>query len=321
MDALSDLMRVLRFSGGVFLDAKFRAPWCMDSQVTPEECAGVAAPGACLIGFHYVLDGELQVRLGGGPAQTCAPGDFVLLCRNDLHRVGSDIALPPLPAESVTHKPGEHELFRIDYGQGDGVVTHIVCGFLATPARTHPLLESLPPLLVAGMGGRPCGEWVESSFRYAARAYAERQPGVQETLGRLSELLFVEAVKDQIDRLSPEATGWLAALRDPALARALTALHARVAYAWTTDELAKEALLSRSTFAERFARTLGVPPMTYLTRWRMLCAAQRLRESPASIARVAADVGYESESTFSRAFAREMGVPPGRFRQAVLGET
>ena len=80
----------------------------------------------------------------------------------------------------------------------------------------------------------------------------------------------------------------------------------------------EQALLSRSTFAERFARTLGVPPMTYLTRWRMMSAAQRLRESPASIARIAADVGYESESTFSRAFAREMGMPPGRFRQGLL---
>jgi AraC-like DNA-binding protein len=320
MDALSDLLRVLRFSGGVFLDATFRAPWCMDSQVTPEECAGVAAPGAGLVGFHYVLDGRMQVRLGNAAPQACARGDFILLCRNDLHRVGSDLGLPPLPPESVMHKPDRHELIRIDFGKSDGVVTHIVCGFLATTARAHPLLESLPPLLVAGMGGKPCAEWVDSSFRYAARAYAERQPGVQEILARLSELLFVEAVKDQIDRLTPEATGWLAALRDPPLARALTALHARVAHPWTTDQLAEEALLSRSTFAERFARTLGMPPMTYLTRWRMLSAAQRLRESPAPIARVAAEVGYESESTFSRAFAREMGMPPGRFRQVVLGE-
>lgn len=317
MDALSDLLRVLHFSGGVFLDAVFRAPWSMDSQVTPEECADVAEPGACLIGFHYVLQGRLQVRLDG-EERDCGPGDFILLCRNDLHRVGSDLGLAPLPAETVMHRPNQQELFRIDFGKGGAVVSHIVCGFLATPVRAHPLIEALPPLLVAGMGSRPCGEWVESSFRYAARAYASRQPGVQETLARLSQLLFVEAVRDQIERLAPEATGWLAALRDPPLARALSALHGRVGHAWTTEALADEALLSRSTFAERFARTLGVPPMTYLTRWRMLSAARRLRESPASIARIAAEVGYESESTFSRAFAREMGMPPGRFRQVLL---
>jgi AraC-like DNA-binding protein len=319
VDALSDLLRVLRFSGGVFLDARFRAPWCMDSQVTPEECAGVAPPGASLVAFHYVLDGDLHVRLGDD-SHACTPGDFVLVCRNDVHQVGSDLGLPPVASESFILKEGEHDLARIDFGAGDTVFTHIVCGFLATSVRTHPLLESLPRLLVAGMRRKPCGDWVDSTFRYAARAYAARQPGVQETLARLSELLFVEAIRDQIDRLTPEATGWLAALRDPPLARALTALHANVARAWTTELLAEEALLSRSTFAERFVRTLGVPPMSYLTRWRMLNAAQRLRESPASIARIAADVGYESESTFSRAFAREMGMPPGQFRQVVLGQ-
>jgi AraC-like DNA-binding protein len=317
MDALSDLLRVLRFSGGVFLDASFRAPWCMDSQVTPEECAGLAAPAASVIGFHYVLDGELQVRLDD-ETRDCRPGDFILLVRNDLHRVGSDLSLPPMPAESVIRRANDHELACIDFGTGDTVHSHIVCGLLASAVRAHPLLETLPRLLVASMRERPCGEWVASSFRYAARAYAARQPGVQEILARLSELLFVEAVREQIDRLNPEATGWLAALRDPPLARALAALHARPAHPWTTEQLAETALLSRSSFAERFARTLGVPPMTYLTRWRMLSAAQRLRESPAPIARIAVEVGYESESTFSRAFAREMGMPPGQFRQVVL---
>ncbi|MCL4761691.1 MAG: helix-turn-helix transcriptional regulator, partial [Burkholderiales bacterium] len=171
-------------------------------------------------------------------------------------------------------------------------------------------------LVVASVRGRECADWVESSFRYAARAHAARQPGAQETLARLSELLFVEAVRGHIERLPPQATGWLAALRDPPLARALAALHARVAHPWTTEQLADEALLSRSAFAERFVRTLGVPPMTYLARWRMIVAAQRLRETPLPIARIAADVGYESESTFTRAFTRERGIPPGAYRRA-----
>ena len=110
-----------------------------------------------------------------------------------------------------------------------------------------------------------------------------------------------------------------AALRDPPLSRALSALHARVAHPWTTEQLAEEALLSRSAFAERFSRTLGVPPMTYLARWRMLVAAQKLRESRAPIARIAADVGYESESTFTRAFTREMGMSLGTHRRTQPG--
>ena len=134
-------------------------------------------------------------------------------------------------------------------------------------------------------------------------------------LARLSELLFVEAVREHLDRLPQTGTGWLAALRDPALARALSAIHARVGEPWTVDALAAEARLSRSAFAERFTEVLGVPPLTYLTRWRMQVAARRLRDSHHGIAAIAADLGYESEASFSRAFKREMGAAPGRYRQ------
>jgi len=122
-------------------------------------------------------------------------------------------------------------------------------------------------------------------------------------------------VRGHIEELPGEATGWLAALRDPSLSRALSALHARPAHPWTAEELAKEACLSRSAFAERFTDTVGAPPMSYLTRWRMVLAGQRLRESTDTIAQVAAAVGYESEFTFSRAFRREMGCAPGIWRK------
>ncbi len=315
MDALSDLLRVVRFSGGVFLDAVFRTPWCVRSQVTEEDCApGVVAEG--LIAFHYVLDGALTVRVGDAEPRPCVRGDLILLAQNDAHQLGSDLRVPPVRAESLIRKADAHDLARIDHGDGPDVVSHFVCGYLAAAARAHPLLDALPRLMITRVREQASAAWVESSFRYAARAHAVREPGAQELLARLSELLFVEAVRDHLERLPPEATGWLAALRDPPLARALAAMHAEVARAWTTEELAEEALLSRSAFADRFARALGVPPMTYLTRWRMLLACQRLRDSPASIARIAADVGYESESTFTRAFSREVGVAPGAYRRA-----
>jgi AraC-like DNA-binding protein len=171
-------------------------------------------------------------------------------------------------------------------------------------------------LLVADLRGRPCAEWADASFRYAAREHAARRPGSQEILARLSEMLFVEAVQGYIDALPGHASGWLGALRDPSLSRALSALHLRPARAWTAEELAKEACLSRSAFAERFTSTVGLPPMSYLTRWRMLLAGQRLRESSDTLAQVAAAVGYESEFSFSRAFARETGVTPGAWRKS-----
>jgi transcriptional regulator GlxA family with amidase domain len=117
------------------------------------------------------------------------------------------------------------------------------------------------------------------------------------------------------DALPPMQKGWLAGLRDAAVGRALALMHARMAQPWTTEELAAAANLSRSSFAERFAHLVGVPPITYLTDWRMQVAAARLRDTHRPIAQIAADIGYESEATFTRAFKRATGVAPGRYRR------
>ena len=321
MDALSDLLRVLRFSGGLFLEMKFRAPWCVRAQISRQDCGpGVNSEGD-LAAFHYILEGRVQVRLGKERPCSAGPGELILLARNDPHLLGSDVTLPPLEGTRLIRRVREHELAHIDFGSGRQVRSRFVCGFLTTAARKHPLLAALPPVLVADLRGRPCAEWAESSFRYVAREHAAPRPGSQETIARLSELLFVEVVRGYIERLPARATGWLAALRDPPLARALAALHARPAHPWTAAGLAKEACLSRSAFAERFAGTLGMPPISYLTQWRMLLAGQRLRESSETIAQIAASVGYESESTFSRAFTREKGLAPGAWRRGGEGSS
>jgi AraC-like DNA-binding protein len=319
MDALSDLLRVVRFSGGLFLESNWRAPWCVRSQVVPQDCGPGLKAGGGLVGFHFVLDGRVQVRVGSEPPRIAGPGSIILLSRNDPHLLGSDVAMPPMDARPLIRKAEEDLLARSDFGTGRQVKSHFVCGFLATAMRDNPLLTALPPLLVANLRGRPCAEWADASFRYAAREHAARRPGSQEILARLSEMLFVEAVQGYIDGLPGHATGWLGALRDPSLSRALSALHLRPARGWTAEELAKEACLSRSALAERFTSTLGLPPMSYLTRWRMLLAGQRLRESSDTLAQVAAAVGYESEFSFSRAFARETGVTPGAWRKSGEG--
>lgn len=319
MDALSELLRAVRFSGGIFHEANFRGPWCVRSQIAAGDCGpGVKVDGG-LVSFHYVLDGRVQVRLGRDEPRTAGSGEIILLSHNDPHLLGSDVTLPAMDARPLIRRAAEHELPRIDDGASREVRDRFVCGYLATTMRDNPLLAALPALLVADLRGRPCAEWAETSFRYAAREHAIQRPGSQEILSRLSELLFVEAVRGHIEKLPGNATGWLAALRDPSLARALGAFHLRPAHPWTAEDLAKEAGLSRSAFAERFTETVGVPPMSYLTRWRMLLAGQRLRESTDTIAHVAESVGYESESTFSRAFTREMGVAPGAWRRNDLG--
>lgn len=141
------------------------------------------------------------------------------------------------------------------------------------------------------------------------------RPGSATVMARLSELLFVEAVREYLAGLPAQRRGWLAGLRDPAVGRALALIHARPEHPWTAEALAAEAILSRSAFAERFTGLVGVPPMSYLTAWRMQVAAQCLRESRRSIAQIAAAVGYESEATFARAFKREMGFSTGEYRR------
>ena len=161
----------------------------------------------------------------------------------------------------------------------------------------------------------PGGEWLTKSFTYAAENLASGDPGAATVMAKMSELMFVETVRYYLARLPPEQTGWLAGLRDQAIGRALSMLHARVNHPWTADELAAAVAMSRSAFAERFTQMIGVPPMRYLTNWRMQLAAGKLRDARMSIAQIAFDVGYESEAAFSRAFRREMGQAPAAWRK------
>jgi AraC-like DNA-binding protein len=156
---------------------------------------------------------------------------------------------------------------------------------------------------------------VQSAIRYSVAQSATTRLGSHVVLARLSEALFAEAIRIYMDRPEAPKSGWLAALRDRYVGRALSALHERPAHPWTVEQLAKEAGLSRSALGERFTALVGMPPMQYLTRWRTSLAASRLRQSDASILRVATDVGYESEAAFNRAFKKEFGLPPAAWRK------
>lgn len=135
-------------------------------------------------------------------------------------------------------------------------------------------------------------------------------------LAKLSELLFVEAVRRYSESLPEGQTGWLAGLRDSHVARALALIHRDIARPWTVDALGREVGLSRSALADRFIRLIGMPPMHYLAHWRMQVARQKLRNTSASLAQVADLVGYESEAAFSRAFKRSVGAAPATWRRS-----
>jgi AraC-like DNA-binding protein len=314
LDVLSDVLRVIRLAGGVFLEAEFTAPWCISGKLSSDDCRPFLMTPRHIIASHFVVAGQMQLRVDGGDTIDVGAGELVLLAHNDAHTFGSDLDVAVMPARQVIRPPQHGSLARINYG-GGGETTRLLCGFLGCETSFSPLLASLPSVLKLDLRATASGAWIESSFRFAASEIAAGRIGSTTVITKLSELLFVEAVSQFVASLPAERRGWLAGLRDPQIGRALAALHARPTEGWTAESLALEVGMSRSVFAERFTSLVGQPPIYYLTLWRMHVAAQHLREGRGSVAQIAFQVGYESEAAFSRAFKREFGTSPGIWRR------
>lgn len=318
MDALSDVLRIVGLTGGVFLEAEFTEPWAIAGKIAPDLCRPFMVQPRQIVCFHYVFEGALELRMPGADPVAVGSGEAILLPKNELHVLGSPGDLPPIGADQLLQRPETLGVFRIRHG-GGGARTRVICGFLGGGDELQPLLDSLPPAMKIDFSTLPSGDWIGRTFAYAAQTLSEGDPGAATVLAKLSELLFVESVRRYLASLPPEGTGWLAGLRDPVIGRALSLLHSRVEEDWTAEKLASEVAMSRSAFAERFTGLLGQPPMRYLTGWRMQLARRQLRDSRAAIAQIAFDVGYTSEAAFTRAFRRECGVPPAVWRRQAAG--
>lgn len=318
MDALSDVLRIANLTGGVFLHAEFFAPWCINSQLSSEDCSPFLGPTAHLILYHYVAEGELLFRVEGNDAEPTAlrAGEVILLPRNDRHVMGSDVNLAPVDGHTLISSPTDGGLFTIHHG-GNGARTRLICGFLGCDSGDgNPIFTTLPPALHLRVEEAGAAEWIRSTFQFAADEISAGRPGSESVLAKLSELLFVEAVRRYAENLPDDETGWLAGLSDPYVSRALALFHREVTRRWTMDEIARTVGLSRSALADRFTRLIGTAPMHYLANWRMHVARQRLRSTPASLAQVAEAVGYESEAAFSHAFKKAFGVAPATWRRS-----
>lgn len=315
-DALSDVLRALRLRGAVFVEAEFGEPWCVLSQVGPEDCAEFSPLPREVIAYHYLCEGSMSLRVEGESEPIALqPGDLVILPRNHRHRLGSDLASPPLPVEMLDHHQGHHGVLRLVHpGQARGA--RFFCGYLGHDNVNDPLLHALPRVLHLPLGQGASAQWLESSMRFAAQPLLAPHGLTPSVLSRLAELLFAQAVQEYLERQSDDSTGWLAGLRDAKVGRALALMHGERQRAWTTEDLALAVGASRSAFAERFTALVGEPPMRYLAQQRMRFAAQQLRESDAPIARIAEAAGYESEPAFHRAFKRNFKTSPAAWRRA-----
>jgi AraC-like DNA-binding protein len=319
MDALSEMLKAVRLTSGIFLEAEFTAPWCIDSSPGDEDIAQVLPNAEQVSIYHLVTEGRCRAKLPGpGPTLELEAGDLILFPHRDGHLIGSDVHLAPVRTGSLAHAApgGRHAQIHHDGGAG-GARSRFICGYMACDKRTcKPLLDALPRMLKVSLRESPAAAWIESTMKRAAVETRAPSAGGDVVLARLAELLFVEGIREYVRSLPESQQGWLAGLRDPHVGRALALLHADPGRAWEVEALAQETGLSRSALADRFVALIGEPPMQYLTGWRMALAAQALSSSNDAVARIAERVGYESEAAFNRAFKREFGTPPAAWRRA-----
>lgn len=272
-----------------------------------------------VIAFHIMLDGWCWAELAdkGAPPIRMEAGDAVIFPHGEAHYMGPELGRRSKPDMEMYYRPRDRALpFVVSEFGGDGDPARFVCGYLGCDARPfNPVLEALPRMMHVRASGSG-GVMTNDLIRIALQENEQPRAGGETILSKLSELMFLQAVRQYIDSLPAEFTGWLSGLRDRHISAALRLMHGKPEENWTLEGLSREAGLSRSAFAERFVDIMGVPPMQYLASWRLQRAARLLEQPSISIAQAAAAVGYESEAAFNRAFKKQVGLPPGAWRRS-----
>ncbi len=316
MDALSEVLKIVKLRGALFFNAEFSAPWCLassqSSQVAPLLCPGA---GHVII-YHYLADGRAYARLPHGSRRDLEPGDVVIFPHGDAHILGNGAAGKPVDSLKTFANNLNHGLKLARYG-GGGELTRFVCGYMACdPSLSEVVLAGLPSMFVVNIANNFAGQWLANSIQFSVREAEGQGTGSDVVVAKLSEVLFVETLRRFIQDLPDEQKGWLAGARDPVIGEALALLHKHPSHTWTIAKLAHQVGVSRTRFAARFRHFLDEPPMAYLARWRLKLAAEILVSSNGNVSEIAAEVGYASEAAFNRMFKREFGCPPAQFRRS-----
>ena len=316
-DVLSDVLRSVRLTGAVYFDFDLSSPWVAEAPPSREIAATVMPGAQRVIEYHLIARGSCWGHVVGEPPIHLKEGDLIVFPQGDPHVLSSAPGMRASPDMSVFVRPTTPLPLVYERGGGGPERTRIVCCFLGCDERPfNPLLTALPRTIhLSGAGNEPASGWLATLLNIAVRESGTARAGRDNILARMSELMFVEAIRRYLETLPPAQTGWLAGLRDPVVGQALAALHGEPATAWTVESLARAAGVSRSMLADRFAEMVGQPPMQYLALWRMQLASRRLLEGE-PVAGVAAAVGYESEAAFSRAFKKLLGEAPATWRRA-----
>jgi AraC-like DNA-binding protein len=335
MDVLSDVLRVVRLSGAVFFTAEFSSPWALESP-NPQLLASVVMPEAeCVVLFHILTDGECVIDCPGHPPIRLSAGDVIVFPHGEPHLMRSPDGTVATAIDAVFSKGSRDELPVVSFG-GGGRTSRFLCGYLNCDQRFSPLADALPTMLIVRgrddysaleavdrHGRRPTtvpegsGSWLGTTLKFTINEARVGRPGNAAMLGRLTELMFVEIIREFMQQLQSDHGGWLSGLKDPVVGRALRLLHEDPLRDWTVEDLAHEVAASRSALAQRFTELVGESPMHYLVNWRIQLAKQMLRDGTHTVQEVATRIGYESEAAFNRAFKRATGSPPATWRRRV----
>ena len=303
-DPLGEALHLLRLTGCVYARSELSAPWGVD--LPPLE-------GHMM--FHIVTSGRCWLEIDGSESVLLDRGSLALVPHGLGHQLVDErgrecVDFFDLPIERVTER---YE--RLRWG-GGGDECRLICVVVRFDhAVAERLVDELPPVLHldAWQGGDD--RWLADTLRFIAREAEELRPGGETVITRLADILAIQMVRHWIEREAVGESGWLAALRDNRLGRALASMHREPGKPWTLASLARAAAMSRSAFAARFAEVVGEPAMRYLTRWRLRLARMSLREGDEPLGVTAERLGYRSEAAFCRAFKREFGVSPGSDRR------
>jgi len=304
-DPLGEALHVLRMNTSFYSRCEFTAPWAL---------ALPPIDGSLM--FHVATAGRGWLEVDGAEPRLLRPGDLALVPHGEGHRLASEPGVPGPGLFDIRRDlvSDRYEVIRLG---GGGAAAGFLCGTVRFDHPTaHRLVAALPRVIEVGAMDAPQAEWIGSTVRFVAAEARELRPGGETVITRLADVLVIQAIRAWIERDPAAQTGWLGALRDPQVGRAIALIHRDPARAWSVAALAHEVAMSRSAFAARFAALVGETPMRYVARWRMHVALAALREDGAAPSELAPRLGYRSEAAFSRAFKRALGLPPGAARRA-----
>lgn len=311
-DVLSQVLRTVRLSGSLQFCFMPSGAWHTDA--APAMGALSSSPSSA-IPFHIVVEGGCWLKMDGIDMQLSA-GHVVAFPFGTGHQLGSGSGgMLVTPTRDLPPRPWR-DIPVMRYGDGPAGA-RLLCGFLQCDALNFaPLRNALPALMHARADGED-GLWLSATIAQMTGEVDRPRSGGVSVLERLTELLFIELLRQEILRLRPDSVGWLAALADPGLGRCLSLMHAEPYRDWSVVELAAASGFSRSTLMERFEAIMRTSPVRYLRSWRLCLASVALSSTDRPIAAIAHDSGYGTEAAFSRAFARAYGAPPAAWRSAV----